>query len=238
MTERGRGALHRTPERFEVGPSSMQWEDGALTIEFDERAVPFPKRVRGRVRLIPERVEHVAYEIAPNHHWRPVAPSARIEVDIPSAGLSWRGHGYHDTNWGDEGLEYAFKRWDWSRGRAADGSTSILYDVTPRNGEPSILALRFPTAGPVEPFDAPPRARLGRGLWGVSRGVRADADTSPRLVRAFEDAPFYTRGELRSVLDGREIVGVHETFDGDRFARPWVKALLPFRMPRIAGGRR
>ena len=87
----------------------------------------------------------------------------------------------------------------------------------------------------MEEFDAPPRQTLRKGLWGVRRGVARDEGTTAKLVRSLEDAPFYTRSEITSQLAGEAVTGVHETFDGDRFGTRWVKALLPFRMPRRAG---
>ncbi len=62
------------------------------------------------------------------HHWQPVAPLARIEVDIEGSD-GWQGEGYFDANWGSEPLEAGFRRWDWSRGSTGDSAT-ILYDAT------------------------------------------------------------------------------------------------------------
>ena len=232
MTERGRDDLRRDRDAFELARSRVAWEDEALVVRFDERAVPVPRRVRGTVRLRPDAINERAFAIGEGHCWRPVAPSARIELDAPELGLSWRGHGYHDTNWGSEGLEHAFRRWDWSRARRPGGGCSILYDVERRDGSDEVLALRFGSSGEVDTFAPPPRAPLRRGLWGVRRSVRCDGGKGARIVRSLEDAPFYTRAELHSRLCGEDVVGVHETFDGDRFASAWVKGLLPFRMPR------
>ena len=232
MTERGRHDLARDRDTFAVGPSRLAWEGDDLVVDFDERAVPVPRRLRGTVRLRPDAINERSFDIADGHSWRPVAPSARIELDAPGLGLSWNGHGYHDSNWGVEGLEYAFRRWDWSRARRPGGGCSILYDVERRDGSEQVLALRFGADGEPEAFDAPPRAKLRRGLWGVRRSVRRDRGSEARIVRSLEDAPFYTRSELHSRLCGEDVVGVHETFDGDRFASAWVKGLLPFRMPR------
>ena len=232
MTERGSEALSRSASEFTVGPSSMRWEDGALTIEFDERAVPTLKRLRGRVRLVPDFVNEQCFSIAPGHSWRPIAPEAQIEVDVPSVGLSWRGRGYHDTNMGRTGLEDDFRRWDWSRAKSSRGDTAILYDVEPRHSANHTIALKFDNKGRVERFDPPARQQLRRGLWGVRRNVQCDDDSAPRIIKALEDAPFYTRAEVASRLFGEDVMSVHECLDGDRFGSAWVKALLPFRMPR------
>ena len=234
MTERGRADLTRDERHIRVGPSAMSWQDGALVVEFDERAVPLPRRLKGRLRLVPDVLNERDFPISDGHRWRPVAPAARIELDAPDLGLSWSGHGYHDTNWGVEGLEYGFRRWDWSRARFPDATSAILYDVEPRGAPAHTLALRFGTDGVPRAFEPPPRASLGRGLWGVARKIQCEAGSEPELVRSLEDAPFYTRAEVRSRLLGHDVVSVHETLDGDRFGSRWVKGLLPFRMPRRA----
>ena len=234
MTERGRGALDRGAAHFAVGPSAVRWEGGTLTVDFDERAVPLPLRLRGRLRLHPHAVNEREHGIADGHRWRPVVPSGDIEVDVPSLGLCWRGHGYHDTNHGREGLEHAFRRWNWSRVSRPGGGAAILYDVEPRGEAPHTIALRFERDGRASTFDPPPRQPLRRGLWRVAREVQCDPGHAPGIERMMEDAPFYTRAAIRSRLMGEEVVGVHETFDGDRFGSRWVKGLLPFRMPRRA----
>ena len=236
MTERGRPALDRGEHHFRVGPSEVSWEGGVLTVVFDERAVPLPRRMRGRLRLYPHAVNERSHRIAEGHRWRPVAPSGDVEVEVPSLGLSWRGHGYHDTNHGREGLEHAFRRWNWSRASRPGGGAAILYDVEARDEPAHTIALRFDRDGTATTFDPPPRQPLRRGLWGVAREIQCDPGIAPRIERVMEDAPFYTRAAVRSRLLGEDVVSVHESLDGDRFGSRWVKGLLPFRMPRRARG--
>jgi carotenoid 1,2-hydratase len=52
------------------------------------------------------------------------------------------------------------------------------------------------------------------------------------VLRSLEDGPFYTRSLVESRWYGRTVVAVHESLDLDRFVRPAVQAMLPFRMPR------
>ncbi|MEO1001102.1 MAG: carotenoid 1,2-hydratase, partial [Pseudomonadota bacterium] len=77
--------------------------------------------------------------------------------------------------------------------------------------------------------------RLPRSLWQVRQELRADPDARPRRLTKMEDVPFYVRAGLRTRLWGEEVDGVYEVLDLDRFRQPWVKCLLPFRMPRRAG---
>lgn len=231
MTERGPAALSRSAERFSVGPSSMAWDGTALTVAFDERSCPLPRRVRGSVRLVPESLggETFALDAAGRHRWTPLGPRSRIEVTLAEPALRWSGHGYLDTNIGDEPVADGFARWDWSRASAGDEAT-ILYDATRRDGTRLSLALAVRPDGRVERREMPPPAPLPRTrVWRIARATHGEA---ARVVATLEDTPFYARSVVTSRLFGRDCTAVHESLDLDRFSRPWVQALLPFRMPR------
>ena len=88
-------------------------------------------------------------------------------------------------------------------------------------------------AGRVEPLDCPPATRLPKTLWRMPRTTRADAGHRPCVRQTLEDAPFYARSLLTSQLGGSPVVAIHESLSLDRFNAAWVKALLPFRMPRF-----
>ena len=51
-------------------------------------------------------------------------------------------------------------------------------------------------------------------------------------MRTLEDTPFYSRSRIAASLGGERLEGVHEGLDLQRFTRPWVQALIPFRMRR------
>jgi len=62
--------------------------------------------------------------------------------------------------------------------------------------------------------------------------VRADtADVSVR--KTLEDTPFYARSALTAHLHGAPAAIMHESLSLDRFRAPIVRAMLPFRMPRV-----
>ena len=235
MTERGRSRLQRSRETLAIGPSRLHWDGSALTITIDEVTAPWPSRLRGTVRLVPAALhaESFALDAAGRHRWSPIAPCARVEVDLDSPRSRWSGPGYLDSNRGTAPLEADFRRWDWSRARAADGSTAVLYDVTRRDGSELGLALRFdPRSARAEPFEAPPRVPLARSAWGIARGTRSEGGNAAFVKRPLEDGPFYARAVVESRLFGAAASAVHESLDLDRFASPWVQAMLPFRMPR------
>lgn len=233
MTERRRSAVTRRDDGITIGPSALRWERDQLVIDVDETSVPHLRRLRGQVRIIPDAVMETAYPLdaGEKHWWRPVAPSARIEVAFDTPAYRWSGAGYFDMNWGAEPIEDGFKRWDWSRAPMRQGA-SVLYDATRRDGTDLSLALRFDGKGGVEQVPPPPRVALPKTLWRVARRTQADPGIAPVVHRRLEDAPFYARSEISTRLFGEDVTAMHETLDGDRFAARWVKSLLPWRMPR------
>lgn len=235
MTERGRTQVVRSARHFEVGPSALEWDGAALTIRIRERSAPIPRAVRGTIRLSPEHLFNwgSALDAAGRHRWGPIATRARIEVDFDRPGVRWGGHGYFDSNEGDEPIEDCFESWDWSRTLLANGDSALLYDLRESAGSERLLALRFGQEGTVTPFDPGPRWPLGRTGWRVERAMRSDADgPAPSIVRTLEDTPFYARSLARSSFQGQCAISMHETLSGPRLRSPIVRLMLPWRMPR------
>jgi carotenoid 1,2-hydratase len=232
MTERGAGALSRSADDFAVGPSALHWDGQGLDIVIDERCAPWPVRLSGRVRLDIETLNRRSFALEPAgaHCWRPIAPLARVRVDMSHPALSWTGHAYFDTNRGDEPLEAGFRAWHWSRARLRDRAR-IFYDAEKRRGGHTGLSLEFDANGGLTERPAPGLVGLPRTLWRLPRQARSAAPA--RVIATLEDAPFYTRSQIAHAIDGEEAVSVHESLDLDRFASPIVKAMLPFRMPRV-----
>ncbi|MEO0621215.1 MAG: carotenoid 1,2-hydratase [Pseudomonadota bacterium] len=232
MTERGAGTARRSAGEFQVGPSRVTWDGAAMVVEIDETAVPHLSPVRGVVRIEPEALTSygAALDAGGHHHWRPYAPLSRVSVDLERPKLRWQGHGYLDANFGARPLEADFVHWNWSRSRIGD-TARIFYEADRRDGTPLALNLRAETDGSVTELGTPPPdAPLPGTLWRVRRRTRSEGPA--RLVRSLEDAPFYSRAMLETQLDGQRAETVHEALDLDRFSARWVKALLPWRMPR------
>jgi carotenoid 1,2-hydratase len=235
MTERGRRHVQRNARSFTVGPSRLEWNGQTLSIDIDERGAPLPRRVRGRVRVSPLGLSTfgTALDRAGRHRWGPIAPCARVEVELQEPGLRWHGNAYLDSNEGDEPIERAFTRWDWLRAPLADGRCAVLYDVQPRDGTPRLIGARFAADGSVEPFSLAERQTLpATRWWRVDRRVPTDGRPA-HIARTLEDTPFYARSLLRLALDGAPVDAVHETLDAKRLATAWVQHLLPARMPRV-----
>jgi carotenoid 1,2-hydratase len=236
MTERGRGAVGRASDLLSVGPSAMRWENGRLIIDIEERAValgsPFHPPVRGQVVVEPELMADGAFALDPEgrHHWRGIAPRARISVTMKRPELSWAGSGYFDCNWGSEPLEDGFADWQWSRAHCGR-EAAVLYEGVRRDGSRFAAALRFDASGRAHEEELPMGAPLPRTWWMMERRTRADRGHAS-VVKTWEDSPFYARTALRTRLFGREVTAVHESLSLNRFRTPIVQAMLPYKMPR------
>lgn len=234
LTERRRSAIRRTRDTLVVGPSSVSWDGGALTVDIDEVTFPMPSRIRGRVRLFPKAVvaRPVALDAAGRHQWIPIAPCARVEVALEQPGLHWVGAGYFDSNAGDAPLEDDFQGWHWSRADLRNG-TCVLYDVARRDGTNFALARHFDPAGNAREIAPPPLAGLPRTRWRIERATRSDGGAPACVQTTLEDTPFYARSMVRAQVQGTPVSAIHESLSLDRFRAAWVKLLLPFRMPRV-----
>jgi carotenoid 1,2-hydratase len=235
MTERGHLDVRRSRHGFAVGPSALQWHADGLDIAVDEVANPLPRRVRGRVRVLPQGLSRGvhALDAAGRHRWGPIAPCARVEVAFEQPALRWSGHAYLDSNEGDEPIDAGFSTWDWLRAPLPGGGSAVVYDVRARaGGAERLLGLRFAPDGSETPLALPARRALPATGWRIDRAVRCDDGGVPSVARTLEDTPFYARSLVRTRLGGHDVEAVHETLSAARFAAPWVQALLPWRMPR------
>ncbi|MGA1336808.1 MAG: hypothetical protein ACO3YS_06160, partial [Burkholderiaceae bacterium] len=233
MTERGSRHLQRGADFYRLGPSQMSWEGDRLVISVREWANPLPRRVEGRVVLHPRQLFRQVDRLDSNgrHRWGPIAPMARIEVDFPKPGLRWSGHGYLDSNEGDEPIEMPFKDWDWARADQPDGSCSVIYDVRQRDGQENLLAQRYCPDGRIEAFEPPARRSLGVTGWRIQRQLRFEG-APPQHLSTLEDTPFYARSMAHLNQHGETVPLMHETLDVKRLVSPVVQWMLPWRMPR------
>lgn len=235
MTERGAGAVQRQADSLRIGRSRLAWQaDGSLLIDIDERAAPWPRRLRGRIRVQPgaQPAQAFALDAMSRHTWQPISPSAHVAVDFDDPGLAWRGDAYLDANHGQRPLERDFRSWQWQRSALPGQRSRVLYEVQPRDGAERSLSLGIDRDGAITPLPLPPWRALADSGWGVersSRGVQA-----PTMLGTLESGPFYCRSLLRDGDDGA--LTVHESLSLERFDQRWVQALLPFRMPRWTPG--
>ena len=233
MTERGAANVRREPHALRIGPSALRWDGQTLQVDIDEVTVPWPRRLRGRLRVTPRALfdERHRLDAAGRHRWQPIAPRASVEVEFSQPDWHWQGDAYVDCNDGDRGLEEDFDAWTWSRtGHGTE--TQVFYDVAGREGDAAQLALSFDDAGGWRRLATPPEVTLPRTPWGIERPTRADAAGMARVLATLEDGPFYARSLVASQLEGRPALSIHESLSLRRFRQGWVRMLLPFRMPR------
>jgi carotenoid 1,2-hydratase len=236
MTERGRESVSRGSDHLAVGDSVVRWTGDALVIDIEEKAiwlgVPFHPPVRGRVVIEPEMWSGQRFALDPEgrHEWRSIAPRARVRVEMERPELSWSGSGYLDANRGNEALEEGFADWQWSRAHMGD-EAAVLYEGVRRDGSSFASALRFDCQGRASEEALPLGAPLPATRWLMGRRTRADRGHA-RVVRTWEDSPFYARSAVASRLFGRDVLAVHESLSLDRFRSPVVQWMLPYKMPR------
>ncbi len=233
MTERSKAALTRDRHQFRVGPSQLRRDGSDLLIDISERSAPLGLAVSGSIKITPQFVSDRSFSLdaAKRHGWQPIAPLGRIEVAMDSPMNRWTGSAYLDTNWGARALEDDFAGWNWTR-RAADGQAVLTYAANLCDGGTKTLALEFDASGAVREVPSMPAVTLPTTGWRVHRETRANYH--PTIVRTLEDTPFYARSLITAGSPDAPPV-MHESLSLDRFRSSWVRALLPFRMPRRRG---
>lgn len=230
MTERSDQTLQRDARSLSIGPSRLRWQGQDLLVTLDEWAVPWPRKLRGELCLMPAVGPATEFDLdaAGHHRWQPVAPRARIAVDLSSPGWRWQGDAYLDHNRGDRPLERDFAHWQWQRQQASDGLGSrIDYVTQPRQGPARALHLSIGRDGRLQTLDPPATHTLSSTAWGIDRTGHGPPPLA--VAGTLESGPFYARTLLQDA-DGR--LAVHESLSLDRFQQRWVQGLLPFRMPR------
>jgi carotenoid 1,2-hydratase len=231
LTERALRQTDRSALSVTFGASTMHWAGDDLVVEIAERTAPLGRPVRGQVVLRPAVRPGVGLTLdgLGRHRWWPVAPIARIDVNLASPALRFSGHAYHDANAGAEPLAAAFDSWHWARAQAPSGAM-ISYDVTEASGASRSLALQITRQGVLEHLEGLRTVVLPRTLWGIRRHTRADPGEAPRVVRELENGPFYSRSLVATRLVRNPLLAVQESLAAHRLRRAWVHRLARFRM--------
>lgn len=232
MTERGSQQLATSPTRFQVGRSRLELSADRLRVSVDERTMPWFRTLRGKVSISADCASSKVFFLdeGRQHQWQPIAPIARIEVDLEHPNIRWTGDAYVDTNFGTRPLEDDFRSWHWSCARKAEGS-NIYYDALQRDGRRNSIALSVNPRNEVREIAVPPRIPLSGTSWGIARV--AQHGNASRVIETLENTPFYARSVLATNAEPGADLAIHESLSLERFRRGWVRMLLPFRMPRI-----
>jgi len=232
LTERGAADVARSTDQLTIGRSGLRWDGTALHAAINEITAPWPTRLQGRLRLVPQSLVGISHSIDRSgaHRWYPIAPQARIEVEFTHPRLQWQGHAYFDANQGLRPLEDDFRSWNWSRASLADHAR-VYYDTEWRGGGGTSLALRFDAQG-TQDCEPPPQRPLPRTFWGIERTTRCDEGAQASVEQTLESGPFYARSLVDTTVEGQRTLAFHESVSLDRFASRWVQTLLPVRLPR------
>jgi carotenoid 1,2-hydratase len=236
MTERRATDTARTPGAFQIGKSRVIATGNGLQFDIEEHGAPLPRPLRGQVKVTAPYLNTNAYQLdqKAEHHWRPMCTHLDVEVRFDDPKLSWRGAGYLDMNFGDQPIQKGFDYWDWSRVPLTDGSTQIRYVTDPVGGPQKAIHLSIADNGKITPAEnAETISMPTTRVWRIKRRTGSITGQHPRIIETMEDTPFYSR----SLIDYGNIAsgpGTHESLSCKRLRSPIVKAMLPFRMPRLS----
>ncbi|HEX4459259.1 MAG TPA: carotenoid 1,2-hydratase [Polyangia bacterium] len=226
--------------------------NGTLRLTLRERTAPFMAalagvgaRIEGTIELEPHAPPLEPIELATGgerHWWQARMPRARARVRFSRPDWSFDGVGYHDVNAGDGRLERAFASWSWARFHDA-ARTTILYALHERDRPARALVVDARDDRPAiaRPALLLPEGERRRPPWGLPlpRWFALERDGATLRCsagRLYEAAPFYARYAATLAVRGgdepRDVTGVGEYLDLDRFASPSIQFLLRFKTRR------
>ncbi len=234
-----RDRVHREEDCLTLGGSNFKYTQEGLSIKISERSKPFfqhmPSHIEGEIKVTfgDQFKRTLSLDQSGHHHWMGVSPTSRITVELDHPALSFTGHAYHDSNWGDDSLESAFQSWTWSRAEV-EGGTLVMYDAVEKNSPPCHRALLYHRGGEITELSDFDSFDLPHGFWGVQRPTRVDRGSSgAKVIKNLVDSPFYTRDVIQTRVCQQETYAIHESLDLTRFESPWVRFLIPFRIRRL-----
>jgi carotenoid 1,2-hydratase len=225
LSEYDGAALEDGGRTLRIGRSTIGYgPSGDLRVQVRERTAPWGRPAEATLTLTPRCQSYPELALDPKgrHFWRPLAARADARLVLPLDGLALQGHGYHDTNHGEEPLGRSLTGWRWSRVHRSD-ATYIDYHV---DGESRPIQVVASERDLVLIRGDRPAPFPEHSTWGLK---------VPKLVRAgkevlstgtlLEGAPFYARYEARE--RGAHVLG--EVADFRRFHSPFIRWMAHFR---------
>ena len=172
------------------------------------------------------------------HSWGSPAPRCRVEFSCPSLGLSWKGHGYHDMNAGLEPLFAGFREWGWGRAHLGD-ETRIYYDALEADGT-RVRRILTGRDGRLDHQQVPATSEAQREWTGWLLHLPREPEAghlNGEIIRVkreamWEHSPFYARWVGRFSNGTEASRGVCEHVDLQRFASPFIRWMLRYRIYR------
>ncbi|WNG14245.1 carotenoid 1,2-hydratase [Cystobacter fuscus] len=227
LSEYPRASVLQEGRELRIGRSRLEYtRDGRVCLEVEERCAPLGGAVRARLVLQPESFSTEEVQLVPGvpHYWRALAPRARAWLSVDSEGVSVEGHGYHDTNHGEELLGARLPGWYWARQHGPE-ETVVEYHLPGGVAPLRVTASARGTSCERWPVRAEPLSTRMTG-WGLRVPERLvsgpGGTTEPRLL---ESSPFYARLEARQ--GGLDVMG--EVADFQRFHSPFIRWMAHFR---------
>lgn len=219
-----------------AGSRVQRDEAGSYTLTVDDDDFPAGRRVElsARFRPIAPALELNApgLDDRGRHFWGAAAPACEVQVECPTLGWRWSGHGYHDVNHGLEPLHAGFRHWSWGRANI-EGRTQLFYDAVDIEGR---RRRRIHSDGIWLGEDGDDSLETSLSPWLLrvptrwrAPGLRVDEQ------RRWESSPFYTRGVSTFESPSGRAEGVSEHVDLQRFASPFVRWMLRYRIYRRPG---
>lgn len=218
LTEYGDVTVSDDGKRLGIGRSWLQYDEGRLTAEVQDKTTPFmmtdwgsPTKVS--LELTPDGPSHAEVQLVPglSHRWRPIAARAHAKVTLD--GITLEGRGYHDGNHGEVPLGSDLRGWEWVRVHGPD-ATEITYRPWTETAAHVVRVTEDEATLQPTPLRAPEAMRTN---WGLAvpkeHGV------------LLESSPFYARHEL--IAGERHALG--EVADFQRFHSPSVRWMASFK---------
>jgi carotenoid 1,2-hydratase len=195
LTEYAEVKVSADARRLSIGNSWLQYDEGRLTAEIQDKTTPFMLTGWGEPTRIgldfqPDGPSLPEIQLVPglSHHWRPIAARGHATVRLENQGVELKGRGYHDGNHGDVPLGSDLRGWEWTRVHRPR-ATEITY--RPWNASPATVVSVSADAATSAPALLP-EARGTRTNWGLRVPSELGLPGSPTLL---ESSPFYARAE-------------------------------------------
>lgn len=211
-------ADERRPATLRFGPNVLASTESGYTLTLADENANRRTLTASLVFDAPPLIAQAPTDDADSdaHFWLPVAPQCRVLAQIAlrepqnseTETIQFRGHGYHDHNWGTLPFARDIHDWYWARADLDDGSALIIYHVRYRHA-PAVSHLLHFREGQLLSHDDSARVTLRRprlNIFGATYATRLEVCSGDRratfhLDARLDSAPFYIRALCR--VEGR-----------------------------------
>lgn len=211
-------ADERRPATLRFGPNTLLLKDNRYTLTLTDENANRRTLTASLVFDAPPLLAQAPTDDAGSdtHFWLPAAPQCHVSAQIvlresqnlDAEAIQFRGHGYHDHNWGTLPFARDIRDWYWARVSLDNGSALIVYHVCYRHAPAVSHLLRF-RDGQLLGHDDKTIVTLQRprlNIFGTPYATRLEARSGDismtfHLGARLDSAPFYIRALCR--VEGR-----------------------------------